>query len=310
MCTYNGVRYLREQMDSIRNQTILINEVVIMDDCSTDGTISLIRDYIRQYELSCWKLIVNGINQGWKKNFRDGFALAAGEYIFPCDQDDIWHPDKCETMIRIMEENPQLELIASNYTMIYSDHDKGSRAYARQERKMKDDGSLEMPGIDPKWAYIIRPGCTYCFRKSLFDRIADQWDCRYAHDAILWRYGRIDHSMGLINKALMDFRRHGDNATSGVKRDKEDRIQTFNAYLCFHRIALEKVDKKEEVEVLKKGMAFLDERKLFFETGSLFAWLRLIRKYRAYYLSFSGWMGDLYFVLRGRLCGQKGGGLL
>ena len=94
MTTYNGQKYLREQMDSLREQTMPIDEVIIMDDCSTDHTPDLVSAYIKEYNLKGWNLVQNEQNQGWKKNFKSGFDLATGDYIFPCDQDDIWHPDK------------------------------------------------------------------------------------------------------------------------------------------------------------------------------------------------------------------------
>lgn len=99
MTTYNGQKYLREQMDSLREQTMPIDEVIIMDDCSTDHTPDLVSAYIKEYDLKGWNLVQNEQNQGWKKNFKSGFDLATGNYIFPCDQDDIWHLDKVEKMV-------------------------------------------------------------------------------------------------------------------------------------------------------------------------------------------------------------------
>ena len=69
MTTYNGKKYLLEQLESLRNQTLKIDEVIIMDDWSKDETPELIRKYIIDNNLSGWKLIENQTNQGWKKNF-------------------------------------------------------------------------------------------------------------------------------------------------------------------------------------------------------------------------------------------------
>lgn len=99
MTTYNGQKYLREQMDSLREQTMPIDEVIIMDDCSTDHTPDLVSAYIKEYDLKGWNLVQNEQNQGWKKNFKSGFDLATGNYIFPCDQDDIWHNTNAFAML-------------------------------------------------------------------------------------------------------------------------------------------------------------------------------------------------------------------
>ena len=178
MTTYNGQKYLREQMDSLREQTMPIDEVIIMDDCSTDHTPDLVSAYIKEYDLKGWNLVQNEQNQGWKKNFKSGFDLATGNYIFPCDQDDIWHLDKVEKMVECMENNSKIELLAANYETFFSEKDEGhgSKLYAAKSKAMKSDGSIEMLGIDPKWPYINRPGCVFCFTKTFYESISDKWD--------------------------------------------------------------------------------------------------------------------------------------
>lgn len=300
MTTYNGQKYLREQMDSLREQTMPIDEVIIMDDCSTDHTPDLVSAYIKEYNLKGWNLIQNEQNQGWKKNFKSGFDLATGDYIFPCDQDDIWHPDKVEKMVECMGNNPKIELLAANYVTFFSENDtgSGSKLYASRSKAMKADGSLEVFGIDPKWPYINRPGCVFCFTKTFYNSIKDKWDTKYPHDAILWRFARMDHALGLFNYPVIEFRRHGDNATSEENRTKESRIQTFNDYIRFHEMGLEQVTSENDKEILKKGIKFLKLRKKFFEKGNVLIWMKLAVVYQEYYLSMRGCLGDLYFVYR------------
>ena len=117
--TYNGEPYLTEQLESIRKQTLQPDEVLIFDDCSNNKTVSLIENFISTYNLDTWKLYINKSNIGWKRNFINGFDKAAGDLIFPCDQDDIWELDKVESMARIMDENEKIFLLASNYKPFY-----------------------------------------------------------------------------------------------------------------------------------------------------------------------------------------------
>ena len=91
MCCYNGEKYIQEQMDSLKNQSRKADEIIIIDDCSKDDTVQIIKNYIQQNELHSWKLIENKKNKGWKENFMFGIRQAKGEVIFPCDQDDIWN---------------------------------------------------------------------------------------------------------------------------------------------------------------------------------------------------------------------------
>lgn len=300
MTTYNGQKYLHEQLESLRKQTLRIDEVIIMDDCSKDETPELIRKYILDNGLNEWRLIKNQTNQGWKKNFKSGFDLATGDYIFPCDQDDIWHLDKVQKMVECMESNPNIKLLAANYITFFSEKDNGhgSKLYASRSKKMKSNGSIEMLGIDPKWPYINRPGCVFCFTKKFYDSISDKWDAKYPHDAILWRFARMDHALALLNYPVIHFRRHGNNATSEENRTKESRIQTFDVYIHFHEIGLERVTSDEDKDTLRKGIEFLELRKKFFETGNIMLWIKLATEYHAFYNSKRGCFGDLYFVYR------------
>lgn len=163
---------------------------------------------------------------------------------------------------------------------------------------MKSDGSVEMLGIDPKWPYVNRPGCVFCFTKAFYDSISSKWDAKYPHDAILWRFARMDHALALLNYPVIDFRRHGDNATSEENRTKESRIQTFNDYISFHEMGLERVTSENDKEILNKGIKFLKLRKKFFETGNVLMWMKFAVIYQEYYLSMRGCLGDLYFVYR------------
>ena len=69
MCTYNGEKFIREQLNSILAQTICPNEIIIFDDCSTDDTVKVIRDFINTTSFIDWKLFINKSNEGWKMNF-------------------------------------------------------------------------------------------------------------------------------------------------------------------------------------------------------------------------------------------------
>lgn len=94
MATYNGEKYLREQLDSIINQTYPIHEIIIQDDCSIDGTIAIIEEYAREY--SNIMFFVNDNNLGINQNFKTAVMRATGDFIALSDQDDIWFPDKIE----------------------------------------------------------------------------------------------------------------------------------------------------------------------------------------------------------------------
>ena len=75
MACYNGEKYILEQLDSLRMQTRQLDEVLIVDDCSTDKTVEIIKKYIQRYCLNTWRLLINQVNKGWCKNFIDAFSM-------------------------------------------------------------------------------------------------------------------------------------------------------------------------------------------------------------------------------------------
>ena len=103
LCTYNGGRFLGQQLDSIIRQTYQNLEIIIVDDCSTDGTPEVITQYAKKD--SRIKFFKNETNLGFNKNFEKAIRLTTGEYISISDQDDIWLPGKIEAMVKNIADN-------------------------------------------------------------------------------------------------------------------------------------------------------------------------------------------------------------
>lgn len=104
IATYNGEEYIEEQLETIKDQTRIVDEVLVFDDLSQDGTVLLIKNFIEKYGLSNWNLIVNKVNKGYSRNFYEGICKATGDIIFCCDQDDIWDKRKIENMVTFFEK--------------------------------------------------------------------------------------------------------------------------------------------------------------------------------------------------------------
>lgn len=115
MATYNGAKYLREQIDSVLCQTYQVFELVVCDDNSTDETVSILSDYAARDERV--RFYVNERNLGFRDNFINAITLCKGDYIALCDQDDIWMSDHLETLLNLIGEN---SLACGNSTLINS----------------------------------------------------------------------------------------------------------------------------------------------------------------------------------------------
>ena len=186
LSTYNGEVYITEQLDSILNQTRKADEVLIFDDCSTDNTPQIIEQFISEHNLTTWKFAVNHENKGWKRNFMEGIWSTTGDLVFPCDQDDIWKPQKLEQMEKIMAENSQIMVLTSNYESFY---DSGKRVCGPE----KDDGKLIKQPLSNKVFNIRYPGCTYCIRRKFVEVSKKHWQAIFhmMHCFGEWECSRI-----------------------------------------------------------------------------------------------------------------------
>ena len=113
LCTYNGEKFLKEQLDSILNQTIAVDEIIICDDKSTDTTLSILRDYKKKYP-TIISIYENENTLKSVKNFEKAISLCTGDIIFLSDQDDIWVDIKVEKYCDYFNENAAIQVLASN----------------------------------------------------------------------------------------------------------------------------------------------------------------------------------------------------
>ena len=106
LCTFNGVEFLKKQLDTIINQDYKNLEIIICDDLSKDGTKNILDKY--SLEDNRIKLFYNNENLGYIKNFEKAIKNCSGEYIFLSDQDDIWELDKVSKMLNTFKEKTLL----------------------------------------------------------------------------------------------------------------------------------------------------------------------------------------------------------
>jgi Glycosyl transferase family 2 len=104
LCTYNGARYIAEQLDSLLAQTHEDFEIVVSDDASADDTVAIIERYVRQD--SRIRLSVNAANVGFARNFERVLRECRGKWVAPCDQDDIWMPEKLSALLAAIGDRP------------------------------------------------------------------------------------------------------------------------------------------------------------------------------------------------------------
>lgn len=201
MSTYNGQKYIYEQMESLFRQEREPDEVLIFDDCSQDRTNDLIKSFIKKNQLINWKLIVNKNNKGWRRNFMEGLWQASGDIIMPCDQDDIWLPNKLKEVEKIFSSNLDVDLLTSNCIAFYED----GHQYIRPQ---KEDGKTICQKIKLNFFETIYPGCTYAVSRRLVEMSKKYWEKEFPHDAMFWRMATYLGTAYSYNKSLIKWRKH------------------------------------------------------------------------------------------------------
>ena len=229
MTTYNGIRYIEEQLESIVNQEREADEVLIFDDGSNDGTPEFIEKYIIKNKLNnTWKVIVNEENKGWRRNFVEGIWSSTGDLVFPCDQDDIWHKDKLKVMEDIMINNPQIKVLTTNVTNLY-DNSKREQSSDQNEKLEKVSWTKHIFKVDA-------PGCVFCIRKEIVEKSKNYYNVEYAHDDYFWKLGLFADGLYNYNKDMIDYRRHDDSTFSvevRKNRNSKARIKWINMALDY-----------------------------------------------------------------------------
>jgi glycosyltransferase involved in cell wall biosynthesis len=123
MCTYNGERFLREQLNSLIAQDYPNLELIVVDDKSTDSTFDILQEYEKKYPYI--HTIQNDKNIGFVRNFEKAIQHCTGEYIALCDQDDIWFPHKITTLVNNIGDAgliySQVKRINENGTLLDKD---------------------------------------------------------------------------------------------------------------------------------------------------------------------------------------------
>lgn len=131
VCTYNGERYIKEQIDSIIAQTYPIHEIILQDDGSTDGTFAILRDYADRYgNITAWR---NESGKGISRNFFSAMRRATGDYIALSDQDDVWEKDKVECQMEAMLKGGDGKLMCFGRTVPFA---SGSNVEIRSDARV------------------------------------------------------------------------------------------------------------------------------------------------------------------------------
>lgn len=294
LSTYNGEKYIIDQLESLRKQSRQPDEVLLFDDGSTDHTVELVNDYIHKHSLANWKIEVNQQNKGWRRNFMEGMWKSSGDVVFPCDQDDIWLPDKLAQMTRLMETHPQIQLLVSNYIEFF---DNGKT----NEGPWKSDHKLCKLPLKKNYMSVDAPGCVYCVRRDLLDESKTYWRQEFGHDTLLWRMAELANSLYVIRTPLIKWRKHNDSSYAKevlMLKTQAEKKKWLAASINFNDLMFEfaKAQNLSEVDkILVVNKEWLRLREKFYQTRHFSYGLKLIL-YWPVYPRYRQLLGDWYLI--------------
>lgn len=298
MATYNGEKYIIQQLDSIKDQTRKPDEVIIVDDSSTDITPDLIQKYIIDEDLQdSWVLYRNEKNIGWQRNFYKGTCLAKGDIIFFSDQDDVWLPDKIQIMVKAMEET-QAGCIYGNYSFIDESGQKVSGAKTRKNAAIVKNGRREL------FNTLVTMGCRMCISREIADLYINIKAESYAYDSQCGRIAFLYTSIYILESPVVLYRIHKNN-TSGVEMSFEQgsstrikRLQEIKEDINWlKKIAdyiKEHIVNSKDSALFQKIIEFQELRSEYLSLGKGTNILKLI-KYQKYYSGISMFIGDFAY---------------
>lgn len=227
IATYNGEKYIIEQLTSILEQLRPDDEIIVSDDGSSDRT----SEIINSLNDNRIKFFINQTERGYTNNFQNALKNATGEIIFLSDQDDVWLKGKVESCVSYLK----------NYDFVVTD-----AIIVDSEKKILEDSfyKLKKPyksliGNLFRFSYL---GCCMCFKREVLSKAypfpKNQKLC--THDNWLFLVGKAFYRVKILNKPFILYRRHANNVSPGGEKYHKTNSLLFmikyRIYLLFNLI--------------------------------------------------------------------------
>jgi glycosyltransferase involved in cell wall biosynthesis len=204
MATYNGSSYIREQVSSVLPQLGPDDELVIVDDASTDTTVEILKSYNDPRITSS----VNERNLGPVRSFERALQMASGDLIFLCDQDDIWCEGKIAHVRAMFESDATLTLVSTNTALM----DENGNLIGHDRTRERIPGGLFANLFKNRYQ-----GCTMAFRKAVVSAALPFPKQIPMHDSWIGLVNCLVGRSAYIEEPLVLYRRHQRNVTRATR---------------------------------------------------------------------------------------------
>lgn len=269
LCTCNGGRFLREQLDSIHSQFRPVNEIVICDDNSDDTTPEIVLAFAAETSVPV-KWFRNAVRLGVTKNFEKALSLCSGEVIFLCDQDDRWLPDKVASLLEELDQTGAA-MVFSNAQVVREDLSPlGFRLWesiwfdAGEQQRMRSGDALPV-----LLRHAVAAGSTLAFRSEYRPLLLPIPDLPHSHDIwitlLLGCVGKISP----LDRDLIQYRIHGANQVGMRQYGLLDQIRlarhqiktnTFSYLADLHQFAYQRLTSQSRWPVRPNALELLQKK--------------------------------------------------
>lgn len=292
MATYNGAKFIEEQLLSILNQTRQVDELILYDDCSTDETCEIVKS-MQDMGVNI-KLCSQEKRVGYVKNFASALKETTGELIFLCDQDDIWEREKIAEMTALFENDNQMVCVASGFTFMdvkgeeINKQDKGNNHGLCWNIYEKNKAHWIL--CDELMFHNIAMGCTMAFRSSIKEEYLQKSKLLSAHDWEILFLAACKHGAMFYNRPLIRYRIHENNTAGNDKIHKKAHIyeatrerNAQSLYTSVQALVVYMEDMNpSQKKMIHTLVQFHKKRVAMLCDGHTRYWVSLLKKYKIY----------------------------
>ncbi len=221
MATYNGLPHVRRQLASILDQVEATDQLVVVDDGSSDGT----WEYLQGLQHPSLELVRNTVNQGIRSAFQTALQACRNEIIFLSDQDDIWLPNKRAAVLRAFLEEPNATIVISDARVIDENDCVTSRSFMATRGGFR--GSVRSTIVKNRYL-----GCAMVLRRTALSLALPVPRGAPMHDMWLGVMGAIQGPVIYLDQPLLDYRRHRRNATPSTHQSLMQMIRWRVAFVA------------------------------------------------------------------------------
>lgn len=208
IASYNGESYIEEQLKSIINQTYRVSEIVICDDCSTDRTVQLATEVLKNSGIQ-FNILLHDENQGVVSSFFEAIRACNGEIIFLADQDDVWKPQKVEVFLSRFAEDKSYALCFSNAELVDASlQPMGITLWKTIDFSNKCRSREDY--VDELLKRNIFTGMSMAFRKrEIIEELIHSENM--LHDEMIGWTALLNYNVASISETLALYRQHAKN---------------------------------------------------------------------------------------------------